>query len=54
MVRFEPHEIGTEVILTHELIVTAALRDQHQQGWLGCMEGLRDYLTESGATNSRP
>jgi uncharacterized protein YndB with AHSA1/START domain len=48
-VRFEPHESGTEVILSHAQIRTAALRDQHQHGWLGCMDGLLDYLSESGA-----
>lgn len=50
-VRFEPHEIGTEVILTHELIITTALRDQHQQGWAGCMDGLHNYLLGSSTPN---
>ncbi|MGI9205291.1 MAG: SRPBCC family protein [Woeseiaceae bacterium] len=46
-VQFEAHEFGTELLLTHELISTTALRDQHQNGWHGCMDGLRDYLTGS-------
>lgn len=44
-VQFEKHEQGTEVILKHELIPTTNLRDQHQQGWIGCMDGLVEYLT---------
>lgn len=52
-VRFEPHEIGTELTLSHELISTTALRDQHQQGWIGCMDGLHDYLSDSGAAGIR-
>lgn len=45
-VRFERHETGTEVVLTHEQISTPILREQHQQGWIGCLDGLSGYLTE--------
>lgn len=43
-VQFEPHEDGTRVILTHELIPTDLLRDKHALGWAGCMQGLADFV----------
>jgi uncharacterized protein YndB with AHSA1/START domain len=43
-VRFEPRGEATEVIVTHEHIPNETLRDQHQLGWLGCLDGLAEYL----------
>jgi uncharacterized protein YndB with AHSA1/START domain len=43
-VQFEPHANVTEVIVTHERIPNEALRDMHQQGRIGCLEGLAKYL----------
>jgi uncharacterized protein YndB with AHSA1/START domain len=43
-VQFEPHGDVPEVIVTHELIPDEPLRDRHQQGWVGCLEGLAEYL----------
>jgi uncharacterized protein YndB with AHSA1/START domain len=43
-VQFEPRGDVTEVIVTHELIPNETLRDMHQQGWIGCLEGLAKYL----------
>jgi len=43
-VQFEARGDATEVIVTHERIADEALRDMHQQGWMGCLEGLVDYL----------
>ena len=43
-VLFQPLAAGTEVIVTHERIATPALRDQHEYGWRGCLEGLAGYL----------
>jgi uncharacterized protein YndB with AHSA1/START domain len=43
-VSFEPRGEETEVIVTHERIPTAAMRDMHEQGWLGCLDGLVEYL----------
>lgn len=43
-VRFEPHGDGTEVIVKHERIASAELRDQHLNGWNGCLDGLEEYL----------
>jgi uncharacterized protein YndB with AHSA1/START domain len=43
-VSFESRGLDTEVIVLHENIPTEAMRDMHQQGWLGCLEGLVEYL----------
>lgn len=45
-VQFEPVGDATEVVVTHERIATRQLREQHEQGWIGCLEGLARY-TES-------
>ena len=43
-VRFEVRGEMTEVIVTDERIPNRALRDQHQHGWLGCLDGVTKYL----------
>jgi len=43
-VQFEPQGAATEVVVTHERIPSRELRDQHQQGWQGCLSGLANYL----------
>jgi uncharacterized protein YndB with AHSA1/START domain len=43
-VQFEPRGAETEVVVTHELIPNETLRDMHEQGWIGCLEGLAKYL----------
>ncbi|HEY4160058.1 MAG TPA: SRPBCC domain-containing protein [Polyangiaceae bacterium] len=43
-VQFEPRAGGTEVVVTHERIANAPLRDQHEQGWHGCLDGLARLL----------
>jgi uncharacterized protein YndB with AHSA1/START domain len=45
-VRFEPAESGTEIVLCHRRIPTAALRENHQLGWLGCLDSIAGYLAE--------
>jgi uncharacterized protein YndB with AHSA1/START domain len=42
-VRFEPKGSGTEVIITHQHIAGQSARDQHQAGWLGCLDGLESW-----------
>jgi uncharacterized protein YndB with AHSA1/START domain len=42
-VEFEAHGAGTEVIVTHERIADAATRAGHEQGWVGCLDGLARY-----------
>lgn len=44
-VRFEPSDGATEIIVIHELIIDAASRDSHEQGWQGCLDGLARYLS---------
>jgi uncharacterized protein YndB with AHSA1/START domain len=39
-VQFEPRGEYTEVIVTHERISSEELREMHQQGWQGCLDGL--------------
>jgi uncharacterized protein YndB with AHSA1/START domain len=42
-VSFEPQGAATEVIVQHERIADRALRDQHEAGWQGCLDGLARY-----------
>ena len=42
-VQFEPQGENTEVIVTHERIASEELRNMHQQGWVGCLEGLARF-----------
>jgi len=44
VVTFEARGPDTEVIVTHERILNPAMRDRHEQGWFGCLEGLEEYL----------
>ena len=44
MVSFEPQDDGTEVVVVHERISDTATREQHGQSWLGCLDGLAEYL----------
>lgn len=44
-VRFRPVAGGTEVSVTHERVGSKALRDQHEQGWIGCLNGLERHLS---------
>jgi uncharacterized protein YndB with AHSA1/START domain len=43
-VHFDPCSEGTDVVVIHERIATAALRDGHDAGWQGCLDGLVAYL----------
>lgn len=43
-VLFQALPAGTEVIVTHERIATPALRDRHEHGWRGCLDGLARYV----------
>ncbi len=43
-VRFEPCAEGTEVIIQHDRVPDQKTRDEHQQGWVGCLERLASLL----------
>ena len=43
---FEARGQSTEVIVTHERIPSNAMRDMHEQGWLGCLDGLVEFLED--------
>jgi uncharacterized protein YndB with AHSA1/START domain len=43
-VRFEPKGDATEVIVVHENIAGAKLRDGHEKGWKDCLKGLIEYV----------
>jgi uncharacterized protein YndB with AHSA1/START domain len=43
-VRFESRGPETEVVVTHERVANATLRDQHALGWHGCLAGLAQYI----------
>jgi uncharacterized protein YndB with AHSA1/START domain len=43
-VRFVPRDEGTEVSIVHERIATEPARDEHERGWLGCLDGLVELV----------
>jgi uncharacterized protein YndB with AHSA1/START domain len=44
-VTFAPRGESSEVTVTHERIANAATRNLHEQGWLGCLDGLAQYAS---------
>ncbi|MCZ6532249.1 MAG: SRPBCC domain-containing protein [SAR324 cluster bacterium] len=43
-VEFVARDYGTELMLTHERFPSADVRDLHDQGWSGCLDGLAEAL----------
>jgi hypothetical protein len=43
-VEFHARGRATEVVITHERIPNALVRDQHEQGWTGCLDGLERLM----------
>ena len=39
---------ATEVVLTHEQFPDEHMRDEHQQGWGGCLDGLERLFASGG------
>jgi uncharacterized protein YndB with AHSA1/START domain len=39
-VTFAPRGAGTEVVVVHEDIPTEPIRESHENGWRGCLDGL--------------
>ena len=53
-VRFESRDGGTEVVISHEDNTSIEVRESHEQGWLGCLSNLAEYLVDaSGAARAR-
>ena len=48
-VELEEIEGGTELTLTHELIPTEELRQEHEQGWQGCLGNLSLFFPKAHA-----
>ncbi|PCH82518.1 MAG: hypothetical protein COB90_00080 [Hyphomicrobiales bacterium] len=46
-VRFEKHEIGTELVLKHERIPDENIKSSHLKGWFGCFDGLLEHLEDA-------
>jgi uncharacterized protein YndB with AHSA1/START domain len=53
-VQFEPRGDATEVIIVHERIPNAATRARHEQGWVGCLDGLASYLSAEARRSPMP
>jgi uncharacterized protein YndB with AHSA1/START domain len=49
-VTFEPLGTSTEVIVVHDRIASAAIRDSHERGWKGCLAGLAAYIASTSPT----
>jgi uncharacterized protein YndB with AHSA1/START domain len=47
-VRFEPRGADTEIVIIHEQIPDPSIREQHKNGWEGCLDGLQEYLVGDG------
>jgi len=43
-VRFTPSGDGTDLTIEHKRIPSETMRDDHQSGWAGCLDGLIDFL----------
>lgn len=43
-ISFEASNGGTDVVVSHENIENATLRDSHEGGWIGCLDGLASLL----------
>jgi len=45
-VRFEPRGEETEVIVIHEQIPGERIRESHEYGWQGCLDGLTRHFAD--------
>ena len=48
-VRFEAYDEDTEIIIVHERIASDTIRQSHDEGWRGCLDGLDSYLRSASA-----
>ena len=47
-VRFEARGEATDVIVIHEQIPSEAVRQSHESGWVGCLDGLEKLWSGEG------
>jgi uncharacterized protein YndB with AHSA1/START domain len=52
-VRFEARGEATEVIVIHEQIPNEQIRQSHEGGWIGCLDGLAQHFVHAGPNSSR-
>lgn len=45
-VRFDARGNATEVTIVHDQIPSEAIRESHESGWIGCLDGLALYFGE--------
>jgi glutathione S-transferase len=45
-VRFEPRGDATEVVVVHEQLASEVVRESHEKGWDGCLDGLERYAAD--------
>jgi uncharacterized protein YndB with AHSA1/START domain len=50
-VRFQARGEATEVVVVHENVPSAAVRDSHEKGWSGCLDGLEAFFAHSAAAS---
>lgn len=43
-VEFRDHADGTEIVIHHERLPAPEVTKMHLEGWIGCLDGLADYL----------
>lgn len=44
---FHPHDEGTQIELHHERFSSQSIRDEHADGWSGCLGRLAAFLEQS-------
>ena len=47
-VQFRDHAEGTEIVIHHQRFHSLAVRDQHADGWAGCLAKLAALFAEAG------
>ena len=44
-IELRPDGAGTRLVLTHDRLTTIESREQHQKGWIGCLDSLDRHVT---------
>ncbi|MCB1316238.1 MAG: SRPBCC domain-containing protein [Leptospiraceae bacterium] len=43
---FQPVDGGTEILIIHEGLRNRKIRESHRLGWIGCLDGLQEFVKE--------